>query len=83
MEKVFWFPKIMSVQSMTTEQAACRILFNTIVKVPEPDRQQAAELALEIVQQQVGEQSELYRTVKNIHTICLVHEAVRDFARRR
>lgn len=67
-------PHCMSAE--TTDQAACRTLFNILVKVPTDRRLEAAGAALEIVERNLGMESPLYRTVKTLHVVCLVHQCV-------
>ena len=60
----------------TTEQAACRTLFNILIKVPTDRRLEAAAAALDIVEGHLGTDCPLYRSVKTLHVVCLVHQRV-------
>lgn len=67
------FLRVMVMGCENPEQAACRTLFNFLIKFPTHKRLQAATSALEIVEEQLGRDSPLYTTVKILQTVCLVH----------
>ena len=68
------YPHCMSGEN--TDQAACRTLFNILVKVPTDRRLEAAAAALDIVEAHLGTDCPLYRSVKTLHVVCLVHQRV-------
>ena len=67
----------------TTEQAACRTLFNVLVRVPTDQRLEAAAAALEIVEEHLGTKSCLHRTVHELYVVCLVHQRIRQGSQRK
>ena len=68
------FLRVMVMGCENPEQAACRTLFNFLIKFPNHKRLEAATSALQIVEEQLGRESPLYTTVKILQTVCLVHK---------
>ena len=62
----------------TTEQASCRTLFNVLVRVPTDQRLEAAAAALEVVEEHLGTNCALYRTVHTMYVVCLIHQRIRQ-----
>ena len=60
----------------TCDQAACRTIYNTLVKFPTEVRLEAANAALEIVEAELGRDSPLYHSVKTVQVVCMVHRQV-------
>ena len=66
--------KVMGCESL--EQAACRTTFNYLIKFPSHTRLEAATKALQIVEDQLGRDCALYKTVKILQTVYMVHRQI-------
>ena len=63
-------------RSTAAEDESARSIYNFLAKLSAADRRTACAVALDVIDAEIGVDNSIYRAVKVMHVVCLVHRAI-------